>query len=221
MKLLLITASILVVATGIAIWLRRRETGRKLEMVRASARIEDCDDILVHVARRFWFPASGTYGAARDEAIYMLEAFIDALPEGATPTRHLVAGMKTSIDEDGSFQDREAVALRALFEAISDHDSFDESLYGAASIAPAVGSTSSDDLELSAGEREELDRLRTAVEQGQAVRVVDIVDERLDSGDLQDVFRAGLLDCRGRAYLSLDQPQRAVSDFERAAKLNE
>ncbi|MGM0559221.1 MAG: hypothetical protein ACQEVA_22740 [Myxococcota bacterium] len=219
----IITGAILLAAIGLWWWQRRREVERARDFRRVADAIEDAEDPLVAVARNFWFPALGAYGKRREAAVRMLEVFGAALPADAARLAYLVENAAERIAETGELDDERATALRALFNAIDERGGLDDELRASLSSGELDWAPEhvDEDAEqaLSNEQRDVLRRLRKKLANEDSEAVVQAVDERIDDEGLQSVYRAALLDCRGRAYLQLERPEEAVRDFEAASRL--
>lgn len=220
---LIATASVLVAAAACWAWWRRRERDRAAEFRRAAEQLDDVDAPLVFVATHFWFPALGKYGEYSEDAGLMLARFVEALTEEQHGLSVRVEAARAQIAATGELDEDRSAALRALFDAIAERGGIDHEL--AASLAAgeldwdpgnvddqAEGNPTDAQLRV-------LDDLRRELANGRSEAVLQDVNARIEEEELQGVFRAALLDCRGRALLQLDRPEEAVRDFEEAAKL--
>jgi predicted negative regulator of RcsB-dependent stress response len=220
---LISTTLLLVIAVACWAWWHRREQRRAVEFRRAAESLDRADHPLIFIADHFWFPALGKYGEYSEDAGRMLACFADSLPEGFERLVARVEAARSQIAATGELDDDRSTALRALFEAIAERRGLDEHWRAAL----AAGEL---DWDIAAADEEDagtptraqldlLDDLRRKLDNSRSEAVLQDVDARIDEEGVQGVFRAALLDLRGRALLALDRPQEAVRDFEEAAKL--
>ena len=217
------TASVLVAAVACWAWWHRREQHRAAEFRRAAQQLADVEAPVVFVATHFWFPALGRYGEYSEDAQRMLTRFVEALPEELHGLSVRVEAVRAQIAATGELDDDRCTALRALFDAIAERGGIDHELDTSLAAGeldwdpgnvddPAEGSPTDAQLRV-------LDDLRRDLANGRSKAVLQDVNARIEEEDVQGVFRAALLDCRGRALAELDRPEEAVRDFEEAARL--
>jgi tetratricopeptide (TPR) repeat protein len=216
------TGVVLLVAIGLWWRQRRREAERARELRQVTDELADADEPLVAVARHFWFPALGAYGESRESAVRMLDVFGAALPADAMRLARLVEDARERIAQTGELDDQRATALRALFDALARRGALDAELRASlvsGQLDWAPEAVDAPDAGLDAGQRQVLRELSDELTNKNSEAVVRAVDECIADEAVQGVYRAALLDCRGRAFLQLGRADDAVRDFEAASRL--